>query len=121
MRKLKIGDYFILALVAGLILFLFSQSYSFSGSEQFVEITGIDFRASYELGMDQVVEVAGPLGVTRVVIEGGAAFVEDSPCRDKVCIRMGRVSRHGEEAVCLPNRVIVQVAGGTRGIDGVSR
>ena len=123
MRRLKIGDYIILALIAGLILFLFSRSYSFSGSEQFVEITGVDYSATYELDMDQVVEVEGPLGTTRVVIEDGGAFVEDSPCRDKVCIRMGRVSRPGEEAVCLPNRVIVttQMAGGTRGIDGVSR
>jgi len=121
MKKLKIGDYIVIGVVAALVLMLFSRSFSFNGAEKYFEVTGIDFREEYALHEDRVIEVEGPLGLTRVVIEDGRAWVEDSPCRDKVCVRMGKVSRPGEEAICLPNRVIVQMKGTRGGVDGVSR
>jgi hypothetical protein len=121
MKRLKFGDYIIVAVVVALILLLFSRTFGFKGDEKYIEITGVNFQEEYDPGDDRVVEVPGPLGMTRVVIKDGRAWVEDSPCRDKVCIRMGKVSRPGEEAICLPNRVIVQMKGRGGSVDGVSR
>jgi hypothetical protein len=121
MRGLKIGDYIIIVLVAGLILILFTLTYGFHGSERYVEITDWKSSSRYDPNVDRIVEVEGPIGITRVVIEDGRVWVADSPCRDKICIKMGTVSRPGEEAICLPNRVIVQMKGELGGIDGVSR
>ena len=121
MKKLKLGDYLIVAVVVVLILLLFSRTFGLNGGERYIVITGVDFQEEYDPGEDRVVEVEGPLGTTRVIISDGEAWVEESPCRDKVCIRMGKVSRPGEEAICLPNRVVVQMRGRGGGIDGVSR
>jgi hypothetical protein len=121
MKRFKAGDYLIIAVVIGLIIFLFSRSYSLDGAAKMVEITGSDFSGTYDPQQSLEVEVMGPLGVTVVNIEDGEAWVSESPCRDKICIKMGKVARPGEHAVCIPNRVIVQMAGARDSIDGISR
>ena len=121
MKGLKFGDYIVIGLVVGLILLLFSLIYGFSGSDKYIEVIGNDIHEMYDVEIDRVVEVQGPAGITRVVIEDGKAWVEDSDCREKICIKMGKLERPGEEAVCLPNRVIVQMKGERGGVDGVSR
>lgn len=63
----------------------------------------------YPLNKDREVVVPGPLGNTRVRVDHGAAFVEHSPCRDKICVHMGRISRNGEWVACLPNRVFLRI------------
>ena len=64
----------------------------------------------------------GAMTVNEVVIEfdGNRARVIDSPCRDKLCARAGWIERPGDVAVCLPQRVIVEIRGAGRGVDGVA-
>ncbi|MBR3866553.1 MAG: NusG domain II-containing protein [Butyricicoccus sp.] len=40
----------------------------------------------------------------------GVHFLESS-CPDQVCVRSGLLTRAGQSAVCLPNRVIVRLTG----------
>jgi hypothetical protein len=121
MKKLKIGDYIIIAVVVGLIFLLFVRTYSINASGDYLEVTGLNFKSAYDPSEDRVIEVEGPLGITKVVIQNGEAWVEDSPCKDKICIKMGKIKRAGEEAVCIPNRVVVQMKGAKSYVDGVAR
>lgn len=57
------------------------------------------------------VELEGPLGITRLKVEGGGVRIVDSPCPLKVCMGMGKVSRDGALLACLPNRILVEVVG----------
>ena len=59
--------------------------------------------------VERTIAVQGPLGVTRIEIRGSSARVVSSPCPDKICVRMGWLSRVGEYAACLPNRVVMTV------------
>ena len=59
--------------------------------------------------VERTIAVQGPLGVTRIEICGNSARVVSSPCPDKICVRMGWLSRVGEYAACIPNRVVVTV------------
>lgn len=45
-----------------------------------------------------------------VTIKDGRAFVSDSDCRDKTCMRT-TLKKAGDVTVCLPNRVTVTVTG----------
>lgn len=45
-----------------------------------------------------------------VTIKDGCAFVSDSDCRDKTCMR-ATLKKAGDVTVCLPNRVTVTVTG----------
>jgi len=55
-----------------------------------------------------------------IEIEGNRARIVDSPCRDKLCLRAGWLERPGDVAVCLPQRVIVEIRGTGRGVDAIA-
>lgn len=69
---------------------------------------------------DADVVLHGPLGETRLRIEGGEAWIAAAPCRNQLCRRMGRLSGPGRPLVCLPNRVLVRFVGEPTGLDGVT-
>jgi hypothetical protein len=118
---LKSGDYVVIGAVIALIFLFFSWSFGTGSAEKRLLIVSPDSREYVSLDVNREILVEGPLGHNRVVIRGGEAWIEEAPCRDKVCITMGKVRRPGEQAVCLPNRVIIEVVGGRAIIDGVSR
>ena len=55
----------------------------------------------------------------KIIVEDGCAWVEHSDCPDKTCVKTGKISKTGQRAVCLPNRVMVYIEGG-RGYDTVA-
>jgi hypothetical protein len=65
----------------------------------------------YPLDQERTLDVSGPIGVTRIRIEKGHAFVLDSPCPDKLCVHMGQISQSGQWAACMPNRVFLRIGG----------
>lgn len=60
-------------------------------------------------GVGKTIDVAGPIGITVVEIDGLRAHVVSSPCPDKLCVKMGWLERPGDYAACLPNRVLAEV------------
>ena len=108
--KLRLGDWLALGLSLGVTALVAWQVYGVSGGPDLVCVTGQDGSWVYPFDADREFAVSGPLGETHVVIREGGAFVVDSPCRDKLCVAMGRItSRRGGWIACLPNRVLLRV------------
>lgn len=58
--------------------------------------------------------------VTNVIeIDGDSVCFSESDCPDQVCVRTGKLTRAGQIAVCLPNRVIVRLVGAQSDIDAI--
>jgi hypothetical protein len=91
-----------------------------------VEVGGA-LLTSTVLGGTDTLKIRGPIGETTVLIEDGRARVLSAPCRQQICVRAGSISRSGEMIVCVPNEIIVSVAGGggerpaSGGVDAVTR
>lgn len=80
-----------------------------AGAGDVVVIRGVDSLVRVDLeGAQRTVRVAGPLGETVVEIRNCSARVVDSPCREKVCVKMGWVRAPGDWVACVPNGVVVQ-------------
>ncbi len=80
------------------------------------------FLETMSLMEDGELVVPGPKGDTIVVVEAGRVRIDSSPCRQHICIRMGRISTPGSSIVCVPNEVVVTVRGeGRPAIDAVTR
>ncbi len=90
---------------------------------KFLEIRASDkVVGTYPLNKDQQIEVAGKLGTTLVVIQGGRARIKSSPCPHKICCGMGEIGEKGGILVCVPNQVIVGITGErAEELDAVSR
>jgi hypothetical protein len=65
----------------------------------------------FPLDAEERVGVAGPLGETVVEISGGRSRVLSSPCANQTCVAAGQLSRQGQWAACLPNKVFVYIEG----------
>ena len=106
-----------LRLIAGLVLlvlFLFAvRSFLFrgSGARVIVSQNGSVIR-EYPLNgfADQVFTNPENGGENRMHISGGKVWVTDASCPDKICEHYGKISGDGEVIVCLPNKLIIQVA-----------
>ncbi|MDO4270051.1 MAG: NusG domain II-containing protein [Eubacteriales bacterium] len=66
---------------------------------------------------DRVIEVDGH---NTVVLSGKTARMQTADCRDQVCVRTGTLTRVGQSAVCLPNRVLVKLVGEKAEVDAIA-
>lgn len=110
---------FIIIFISSLFSLLLARDLSNNGERCIIETKKGD-HYSLSLSKDTVFYVGGSLGKTEVIIEEGKAFIAYSPCPNKICMKMGKIKRAGEVVVCVPNGVILRIAG-KEGIDGVTR
>lgn len=114
---MKLGDWLltIIGLVAVLAL---SWGYWWreSGSEVTVRSHGRLF-ARLDLATPQSIEVPGPLGLTRIDVAGGRVRIARDPSPRQLCVQQGWLSKAGQTAICLPNRVSLEVNGGGKRYD----
>lgn len=58
-------------------------------------------------------------GENTVEIDGVRVRMLESDCRDQVCVETGWLTRAGQSAVCVPNRVVVRLTGRAVEIDAI--
>ena len=76
--------------------------------------------ADIDLKAKKQIEVPGPLGITLIAVEPGRARVVSDPGPRQYCVRQGWLERAGQIAICAPNEVSVQIAGGRETYDSLS-
>lgn len=118
--KLRKADLLLLAaaLVFGVVLAAVLLLRSPGGTVQ-VRVAGA-VTAGYPLDVDASYTITGANGGTNLlVIEDGAARIEEASCPDGVCVHTGRIRRNGQSIVCLPNQVVVEIVSDTENSSGV--
>ena len=103
----------ILALVVGLsaIGLVFYDRYTAEvGDLLIVELAGAA-PAAHALSNYGVLPVMGPLGVSEIEIGPKGARVISAPCVHKVCMRQGWMQRAGDVTACMPNGLVLRIAG----------
>lgn len=118
---------FILLVTAGLAVTA-ALAMSHSGGDTVIIQSGGDLYATYSLFEDRTIEVPAPGSAKAadqsgsghkytkyniVVIKDGKVSVTEASCKNQVCVRHGEISRSGESIVCLPNRLVVRIEGGS--------
>lgn len=119
--RLKPGDFVIVALVLALAAAV-ALPFLTGGSEAlYAEIyqdEKLVKRVLLTEGLHETVTIDG--NVQNVIeIDGRTIRFSESTCPDQVCVRTGTLTRSGQTAVCLPNRVIVRLCGGEPEVDAV--
>ncbi|MDR2942062.1 MAG: NusG domain II-containing protein [Treponema sp.] len=120
-KRIKIFDVIIILFSACLTLSSAYTAYVKPVSRARVLIRGQDKEWTFPLETSETVAAGGPLGDTIVKINKGRAWIESSPCDNQTCIGMGHISRQGQWALCLPNKVMLIIEGtNDEHIDGIS-
>ena len=103
----------ILALVVGLSaigLVLYGRYTAEAGGVLVVELAGAA-PAAHDLSNYGVLPVVGPLGASEIEIGPQGVRVISAPCVHKVCMRRGWMQRAGDVTACVPNGLVLRIAG----------
>lgn len=103
-----------------LLFFLFIHFFiKKEGSMVVIKINGaIQYKGSIHEGKELVVN-GYQGGSNRIVIQDGYVYMADADCPDKLCEHMGKISKTGENIVCMPHRVVVEIVGDRSELDSV--
>lgn len=81
------------------------------GAQVKVTVDG-DLYGTYSLNENQEIWIQKDGVTTNVlVIKDGTADITEADCPDKLCVHQRAISKTKETIVCLPNKVVVEVAG----------
>jgi hypothetical protein len=108
---LRTGDWLILAISLAAVTWLFLTLWSAQPAGKVRIRAGNQVVATYSLNQQRSLDVAGPLGISHIVIDRGRVRVASDPGIHQYCVKQGWLSRAGEIAMCLPNRVSVELLG----------
>lgn len=76
---------------------------------------------SYPLLEDTEVEIKGVSGGQVIlVIRDNEAFVKEADCPDQICVKHSKVHKKGENIICLPNKVVIEIQDTEEGYDAVA-
>jgi len=103
----------VVALIFSLAVFLSFTLYgrSMTGDEGYIIIDDVNGHSIYPLSENREILLHGPVGESLIVIENGKARFKHSDCKDQLCVQMGEISRAGEWAACLPNKIFLYTGG----------
>lgn len=133
---------FIILVAAGLAASA-ALAMSHSGGDTVIIESAGELYATYPLSEDRVVIVPAPqekaLAVNVpddsrpaseqfthynvVTISAGKVTVSEASCHNQVCVHHSEISQSGESIVCLPNKLMVRIEGGSEeggGYDSVT-
>ena len=103
----------ILALVVGLSaigLVLYGRYTAEVGGVLIVELAGAA-PATHDLSNHGVLPIVGPLGSSEIEIGPQGVRVLSAPCTHKICMRRGWMQRAGDVTACVPNGLVLRIAG----------
>ena len=72
------------------------------------------------LNEDAEVTITTSLGSNTVVVEGGEVYVSEADCPNHDCMQQGRISAAGEEIICLPHKLWIEISGSDDASEGSS-
>jgi len=119
-RYLRPGDWLTLLLGVALIGLMIQTFWQGGQADTVLIRAGGKVFLEAPLSRDREIEVPGPLGQTRILIEKNRARVVADPSPRQYCVRQGWLSRAGEVAVCLPNEISVELRGGASNYDSLN-
>lgn len=66
-------------------------------------------------------EVEGIIGISTFEVKDDGVRMISSPCPKKVCIHRGWINSSSQTIVCAPNKVTIEIKGGSSELDSITR
>lgn len=107
----KLATRFDLAIIAAILsaaLLLLAFKPNETGKTAVIRVDGKEYKQIDLTSSEKTeIDVNGVL----IICDEGEVYVKESSCHDKICVNAGHLSKKGQSAVCVPNRVSVEIAG----------
>ena len=109
----------VIVLLAASLLWIFLRPGE-TGACATVTIHGTE-TARYPLSQNVTVTLGDNEAYNVLTISDGKVSIIDANCGDHTCVHTGRISREGEQIICLPHELVVEIVGGEQSdLDGAT-
>ena len=113
--KIMVGSVIIINLLC--IPFIFALQKK--GTDIIVEVNN-KLAGNYSIENEQLIQAKGNLGITEIEIKNKKVRIIQSPCSQKLCVKMGWIGNARKIAACIPNKVVVRVVSNNyKGLDAI--
>lgn len=119
-HSLLIGDWFIVAISISAVALLFATLWHTEPANKLRIRQGDAIYATFSLDQKHELEIHGPLGISKIVIDNGKVRFERSPCHNQYCVHQGWLDKTGQVAICLPNQVSLELLGSKKLYDSLN-
>ena len=119
-RLMRTGDWLVLLFAAAATAALFPLAWRGGAAEKAVVRADGEIVAELRLTEARSIDVAGPLGTTRIEIAPGRARVAADPGPRQYCVRQGWLTQANSIAICAPNHVSLALVGRNRAYDSLN-
>ncbi|MBN2619145.1 MAG: NusG domain II-containing protein [Spirochaetales bacterium] len=108
---IKLADIAIFIITLAIIVFYSVTTLQKDSNSSYakIEIDGNTF--IYPLEKDLIKTFHGPIGDTTIEIKNGKISITESDCKNKICIKMGKIDKLGQAVACLPNKLLITIEG----------
>ncbi len=118
--KIKIWDYFFLAILILTILLsaipILSEKSHYEGSTVHIEIDGAEL-AEIPLNEDAEIDIEN---IGKIIIKDSEVHIAEPTCKDKLCAKMGNISKSYHAIICLPNKVVISITDKNHEFDDIA-
>ncbi len=112
-------------LTIGLIIIGLAMTWFFASGKTDPELLRVsvdgEVYGTYPLSEDRQIDVKQAGHTNKIIISDGTVAMAFSTCHGQDCVKSHAISKSGEQIVCLPNKVVLDIEGGEAGYDSVSR
>jgi hypothetical protein len=110
-KIMRPGDWPFFCLALALVAYLAAWSWQQDGATRVRVYQEGKIFAEVDLSAERKLQVAGPLGMTSIEIKAGRVRISADPSPRQYCVRMGWLDQAGQMAICLPNRISIELLG----------
>lgn len=104
----KKKDFIIIVIIIFIIVssFIFNHFFFYqTGMYVKIKVSGKEYQ-TIPLELDQTINIKNK---NTVVIKNNKVYITDSTCPDKLCQKQGKISKNGQQIICLPNQVTIEI------------
>jgi len=120
MAYIKPGDWFTLLCGVLFATWLAVTLWQGGAADKAIIRSGGNIFREVSLSRNQIIEVPGPLGISRIAVRDREVRVTSDPGPRQYCVHQGWLKQAGEIAICLPNQVSVELGGGRKTYDSLN-
>ncbi len=94
--------------IVGFVVFKGIQKFAVSNQQVLKISVDGEVYGEYSLKDKQEIKI-GDTNVCRIE-EDGTISMTEADCPDHLCVKQGKIKQFGESIVCLPNKVVLEIA-----------
>lgn len=120
LHLIKAGDWLIFSCGALLTIFLAQSIWNGGIADKAIIRSGGKIFRELPLSRDTIIEIKGPLGISKIAIHQRQARIVSDPSPRQYCVRQGWLKNAGETSICLPNQISLELVGNQKKYDSLN-